>query len=154
MSAEQDKWLEREIDRELKSLPELQAPRTLGPRVMTAIERRANAPWYRQPWLVWPVSARAAALFMLVASFGAVCVMAWHAPHIAGVTEATRQVGTWVSVTGAIWNALSVILGAVVAGLKSLGLGFIAAGLVTVAFGYAVCVGLGTVYVRLAFARS
>ena len=53
----------------------------------------------------------------------------------------------------ALGNAVSVLLGAVTLAVKQLGTAFIVAALVAVAAGYAMCLGLGTVCVRLALAR-
>ena len=59
MSQEYEKRLEAAIDRELKALQDLPAPRTLAPRIMAAIAARAPVPWYRQSWQMWPVPLRA-----------------------------------------------------------------------------------------------
>ncbi len=49
-----DHELERRIDRELKQLPTPHAPRTLLPRVMAELRRRAELPWYQRAWFMWP----------------------------------------------------------------------------------------------------
>lgn len=71
-----DPDLERLIDRELKALPGPRAPRTLLPRVMTAV--RATRParhggWFSWP-LVWQISSFAAMLLIVLgaANFGPV----------------------------------------------------------------------------------
>ena len=48
------KDLEDLIDRELKGLPLPQAPPTLLPRVLAAIESPLQRPWYRRTWSHWP----------------------------------------------------------------------------------------------------
>ena len=48
------KDLEELIDRELKGLPLPEAPSTLLPRVLAAIESPLQSPWYRQTWSHWP----------------------------------------------------------------------------------------------------
>lgn len=53
--------LEREIDAALRRLPSPRAPVTLTPRVMTAVRRQGQAPWYRRPWFAWPAAGRLAA---------------------------------------------------------------------------------------------
>jgi hypothetical protein len=54
---------------------------------------------------------------------------------------------------GALGNTVSVLLGAVVLAVKQLNTGIIIAVLAALAVGYAICLGLGTVCVRIAFAR-
>jgi len=153
MSAEYEKQLEAAIMRELKGLPDLPAPRTLMTRVLTAIENQSRLPWYRQSWQTWPVIGRAVGIIVLVAVFGGLCFAGWKLPQADRFVAASHMLGGWLAVVNVAWNAVSTVLGAVVLVVKHLGTGFIIACLVAAAFGYAMCVGLGTVYVRLAFAR-
>jgi hypothetical protein len=53
----------------------------------------------------------------------------------------------------ALGNAVGAVLGAGLLAVKHFGTGFIVAALVALVLGYAMCLGLGTVCVRLAFAR-
>ncbi len=153
MKPEYEKHLEAEINRALKGLPELPAPRTLAPRVMRAIEQRAQVPWYRQSWQMWPLALRAASLVLLLAVFGGICFAGWELRQTGIVVAAMHQVGGWLSGLSAIWNLVNVLLGAVVLVVKKLGVGFMVACVAAVALAYAMCFGLGTVYVRLALAR-
>jgi hypothetical protein len=120
---------------------------------MMAIEGRANVAWYRQPWQRWPAVLRTAALVILLALFGGLCFAGWQLAQDEAFIGATHKVGGWLSSVSAVGNAVSVLLGAVVLAVKQLGTGFIVAALVAVAAGYAMCLGLGTVCVRLAFAH-
>ena len=52
-----------------------------------------------------------------------------------------------------IQNTFNVLVSAAVLVVKKLGTGFIVTCLVAMGIGYAMCVGLGTVYFRLAFAK-
>lgn len=54
--------LEQVIDRELRSLPELQAPGHLVTDVMRALREREARPWWRREYAAWPWAARAAFL--------------------------------------------------------------------------------------------
>ncbi len=79
--------LEELIDRELNQLPLPQAPRTLLPRVMTAVGELRARPWYARPWVTWPsawqvLSAAAVVLFVtaLWAALPAIRVVAAAAP--------------------------------------------------------------------------
>lgn len=153
MNSEYEKQLEREIDRELKSLPELSAPGTLARRVMTAIEQRHELRWYNQPWPSWPLALRVAALALLLTMFGGLCVASWQLTKAAGVSAAAQEVADLFSGLATLWNIVNVLLGAVVVVFKHLGTVFIIACGLIVGIGYAVCVGLGTACVRLALAR-
>jgi hypothetical protein len=153
MKPEYDEELEAVIDRELKGLPELPAPDTLASRVMLAIESRAKVAWYRQPWQMWPAALRMGSLVLLLALFGGLCFAGWRLAQSEAFIGATHQLGRWLSGVSALGNTLSVLLGAMVLAVKQLGTGFLIAALTAVAVGYALCLGLGTVCVRIAFAR-
>jgi hypothetical protein len=145
--------LEAEVGRRLKALPELAAPASLSTRVMAMIARRANLPWYRQSWPAWPVPVRILTLAISMALFGVLCFAGWEASQLPSVANGLEKVSSVSSIVGALWNALSLLLEALLLGIKHLGNGFIfgCLGIVTVAYG--ICVGLGSVYLKLAFAR-
>ena len=153
MNAEYEKQLETAIDRELKALPELAAPRTLGPRVMRALEARANRPWYRQSWQMWPQALQTASLAVLLALFAGLCFGGFEFSHARSVAAEAHKLNGWFAGVNVLWSSLNAVLGALVLVVKHLGTGFMIGCLVAVGFGYALCMGIGTVYVRLAFAR-
>ena len=153
MNSEHDRKLELEIDRELKALPELSAPGTLARRVMLAIEQRHSLRWYTQPWQNWPQPLRIAALALLLAMLGGLCIASWQLTRAAGFSAAMQEVGGLFSGLTTVWNIISALLGAVVLVVKHLGTGFMIGCALVAGLGYALCVGLGTAYVRLAFAR-
>jgi hypothetical protein len=90
---------------------------------------------------------------LLLAVFGGLCAAAWQAPHTASGAEVLTKVQGGVSTVSVIWNAFQTVLGAAVLALKHMGTGFLLACFAAVAVGYLSCVGLGTVYLRLAWAR-
>jgi hypothetical protein len=157
MNSEYDRQLEiemeMEMDRELKALPELAAPGTLARRVMLAIEHRRALRWYNQPWQNWPFGLRIAAFGLLSIMFGGLCVASWQLTRAAGVSAAMQEVGGMFSGAASVWNIINVLFGAVVLVVKHLGAGFMIGCALLAGLGYALCVGLGTAYVRLAFAR-
>ena len=153
MKSEYEKRLEGEIHRELSRLPEVIAPPTLVSRVMAALEKRLSLPWYRQSWQVWPLALRGVSLVILLALFGGLCFGAWKLANAETVATAMQRPLSWLSGFGAIWHVISLVLSSVVLAVKHLGTGVLVAGLVALAFGYAMCVGLGTVYLRLALSR-
>jgi hypothetical protein len=153
MNPDYDKQLEAAISRELKALPELSAPTALASRVMAAIEQRARVPWYRRSWQTWPAALQAASLAVLLALFGGLCLGGWQLSQTGTATLALHRAGEWFSGLGVIGNTFNVLVNAAVLVVKKLGTGFIVACLVTVGTGYAMCIGVGTVYYRLAFAK-
>ena len=153
MNPEYEKKLEAEINLELKGLPALPAPSTLISRVLTVIDQRLNLPWYHKSWQMWPLGLRAASFLALLALFGAICFASWKLSQAESFAAALQRLGGLFSGASAVWNALSVLLEAIVMAVKRLGAGFIIACLLVMALGYAMCVGLGTVYMRLALAR-
>jgi hypothetical protein len=153
MNFDQEKRLESEIDRELKALPELLAPGTLILRVMRAIEMRLNLPWYRQAWQRWPIGLQTISLLVLLALFGGLCFGGWKLTQLEGFSSAMHHAGSWFAGFGALWHALVALLNALLLTLKQVGTGFLIASFAALALAYALCISLGTVYVRLGMAR-
>jgi hypothetical protein len=153
MNPDYDKQLEAAISRELKALPELSAPDALASRVMAAIEQRARVPWYRRSWQTWPAALQAASLVVLLALFGGLCLGGWQLSQTGTATLALHRAGEWFSGLGVIGNIFNALANAAVLVVKKLGTGFIVACLVVMGTGYAMCIGAGTVYYRLAFAK-
>jgi hypothetical protein len=77
----------------------------------------------------------------------------WKVPQTAPVTGAWHQFAGWFSSAASILNVVGTLLGAIGLAAKQLGVAFFAGCLLLIALLWAVCVGLGTVYVRLALAR-
>ena len=153
MSSKYEKRLESEIDRELKALPELVAPPSLLLRVMAAIESRLNLPWYRQSWQGWTLALRAVSLVILLGLFCGLCFATWKFTHTEAFAAAMQRPIGWLSGLGAILHAVSVVLGSLVLAVKQLNTAVIIGCLVALGVGYAMCLGLGTVYLRLGLAR-
>ena len=150
MSLEQEKRLETEIDRELKTLPQLQAPGTLVLRVLRAIEARANLPWFRRAWQTWPKGLRVVSFLALASAFAGLCFVGWQLSD-AGSSLAAQKLAGPVAVASALWAAVQTLLGAGSVAFKSLGSGFVTGCIVAAVLGYALCVGLSAVFLRLGF---
>lgn len=153
MNPEYDNQLEAAISRELKALPELAAPGGLANRVMSALAQRAGVPWYRRSWQMWPQVLQASSLGVLLVLFGGLCLAGWELSQTEAASAALSRAGEWFSGLSTIGNTLNALARATVLVVNKLGTGIMVAWLVAVGFGYALCVGLGTVYFRLAFAR-
>jgi len=153
MNSDYENELEARIDRELKALPPMQAPALLAPRVMAVIAGRATVPWHRRAWQTWPFAGRAVSLAVLMAAFGGLCLAGWELTHGASFAMVTQRAGGWFSELSVVWRTVSVLGDAVRLAVAQIGSGFIIAGLVVAALGYAAVLALGTACARLAFAR-
>ena len=153
MNADYEKQLEAGVRRELDALGELEAPPEIVRRVMRVIEQRAAAPWYRQAWQAWPPGLQAGSLAGLFAAFVFLCLGASQLAHFATLTPAAHEVSGWFGLAGAAWHAVNVLTNAVGLAFQSLGPAVIIGGVALLLFCYATCLGLGTIYWRLAYAR-
>ena len=153
MNLDNDRQLEREISRELKALPELTAPASVANRVLAAIELRLNVPWYRRSWVTWPLALRIASLAAMLALFGGLCLAGWEVSRTERIMSAMHRAGQWLSGLNTIGSVMNILAGSAALVVKKLGTAFIVACLVAAGLGYAIFLGLGTVYFRLAFAK-
>ena len=96
---------------------------------------------------------RVTALVLLSVMFGGLCFACWRLTRAAGYAAAMQEVGGLFSGVTTVWNIINVLAGAFVLVVKSLGTGFMIGCAAIAALGYVLCVGLGTAWVRLAFAR-
>jgi hypothetical protein len=153
MNPEHEKQLEAVIRRELAALGELEAPPEIAGRVLRLIERRPLTPWYRREWQTWPMALRTVSLAGLLAAFSFLCFESSRLAHYARLTPAAREVSGWFSLADAFWSAGNVLANALVLAFRSLGPAVLVGGAVLLLFCYAMCLGLGTIYWRLAYAR-
>jgi len=108
--------LERLVDRELRSLPPVRAPRTLLPRVLAAVHAKTR-PWYSRAWLTWPLGWQIASLVVLLGTVagGAMLAPAAQAAIGAlplvddvrgGVANTTRDAEIVATALGVLWRML------------------------------------------------
>jgi len=153
MNSKDDRQLELAVSRELKALPELTAPASLAGRVMAAIESRRKVPWHGRAWVTWPAGLQAASLAAMLALFGGLCLAGWEMAHSPAVLQAAHGAGHWFAGLNTIGSLFGILADAAVLVVKKLGPAFIIACLVAVGVGYAVFMGAGTYYFRVAFAK-
>jgi hypothetical protein len=145
--------LEREIDVQLKALPELEAPSTLAATVMARLHAQASLPWYRRSWQTWGPGARTLCLASLAVVFVRICFGGEWGQKMAPTAPVLEYGRSLASAFGLLRSALDALGSAVKAAVFQLGTGFVTGCAVALGLGYALCVGLGTVYVRLALGR-
>jgi hypothetical protein len=153
MNPDYEKHLEAEIDQALKGLPDLEAPETLTRRVMMTLARRTARAWYRQPWEFWPSPLRTLAVAILVSSFGGLCFASWMLMRASGVQLAVQEVAQAFSGVFALCNAFAAVLNGLVVALKQVHPAILFGCASAFALAWALCLGLGTVCVKLAWAK-
>lgn len=109
-----DQDLERLVDRELRRLPLARAPRTLLPRILSAVTVPRPRPWYARPWLAWPRAAQVASVLMLAGLFSGAWTLWSEAPRI------VQWANQMAAVSRALWSVLIGPIAFVVLGLTVL----------------------------------
>jgi hypothetical protein len=148
MNPDFDEQLEGEIDRHLKGLPDLPAPPMLVSRTMLSIARPAAERRIRS-WADWPVSIRAAytvgAVALLVSTFFGLRLFENDlvAPMLARFTH-------WTAGAEWVWNAVTALASAGTAVLSHASKGIVVPCILAIALAYAMCIGFGTAFVKLA----
>jgi len=153
MDSDYEKRLEAEIDLILKGLPQLKAPNNLVLNVLAEVQRHSMLPWYRRSWQTWPAALQGVSLMLFLSVFGGVCFGSIELAQSPSFVAGLRHVGGWFTGLSTIWSTMNALVGASVLVVKQLGTGFMIGTLAALAIGYATCVALGTVYVRLGLAR-
>jgi hypothetical protein len=153
MNENKNSQLEAAVDRELKALPNLRAPQTLLPRVMAVLEQRAGLPWYRRAWQTWPLPLQAVSMLVLLVAFAGLCLGSWQLVNAPAVASATSEASGWIRILSRTLSTLGVLVNALALAVRSLGPLVLFGIMMALLLGYAACVGFGTLYVRLAFAR-
>lgn len=107
--------LEAFIHRQLKALPCPPAPDTLLPRVMSAIQRQLERPWYTRALFTWPLAGQAACLAALLAVVAGLALWLPLAHDAGGALlselfgNETQPIATAAARVGAAVNAIEVI---------------------------------------------
>jgi hypothetical protein len=149
----EEKKLEIEIDRQLKALPELEAPSGLAPRVMASIAAKAAVPWYRRSWSNWPVGLRWGSLAALLSLFGGLCYAGSGVSEVAMASIRQKFSGNFLGLPS-IWNALNDLVAAAVVAFQHLGTGALIGIAAALILSYNMFLARGAAYYRLAFSPA
>jgi hypothetical protein len=153
MNESQEPLLAARIDRELRALPVLPAPKTLAPRVLAALAARQHAPWWRQSWAGWPPGIRMAFLAVSLGVAGLLVIVGLQLPTLGLAAGALQTVAGWFAWIQPYVDPVWRIMEALWIGLKAappLLLWLVTA---LIGLAYAMCVGLGTLGYRVAVNR-
>lgn len=153
MNSDYEKQLAASVQRELNTLGELSAPGGLAARIMGSILQRAAAPWYRRAWQTWPRPQRIVALAVMLTLFAGLCVGSWQFGQSDLLADTLGLIGERLSVLNVLWGAMSALGNAMTLAIQSIHPLVMIGGAVVMLACYAACMGLGTVCVRLAWAR-
>jgi hypothetical protein len=150
MQNEPESKLARLLQQEISRLPLIEAPSSLLPRVMAAVQARARLPWWKRSWLSWPWSCRI--VFLLIS-----LVLAWGcASGLGFIGEAGSLESVRGSLSGEfsflrpIWEVAHALGNALVLVFRSGGQVLIWTTCLTLAVIYVTSVGLGTLCYRVA----
>jgi len=153
MNPEHQEHLEREIDRALKALPDITAPEHLLGRVLARIEVGAAKPWYQRAWSDWPAGARFSSLVLLSVAFAGLCYLFWKAPEIQFLQPLLAKLRSLAGIADAIWSVVGTFLSLLTMAFRRLGTGVLIGCAALVFLGYALFLGLGSVFFRAALVR-
>ena len=99
------------------------------------------------------VVALLASALALLAMLGALCFGGWELVRSPGLAAMGQGVTRWFAGLNALWAAVNALAGVLVLAVKQLNTAVLAGLLAVIALAWMACIGLGTVYIRLAFAR-
>ena len=151
MQPEFDPKLEAIIDQELRKLPDVAAPQTLAPRVMARIRAREKKPWWQRSLWNWPLAAQAAFLVIALAVVGLFTQSGLMVDD--SVRSYSQQVTEQANTLAALLDRFAPLLNAVVL-LWEKAQPLLLYALVLALGLYLACVGVGTMFVRVAIRRT
>jgi hypothetical protein len=146
--------LERLLQRELKELPDLQAPETLFHHVMLAVHERAGLPWWRCSWQGWPPGFQAFALVLLIGMAASVSYLTALTIQAADLSVLTTAIEPWLDPVRSGWEVLGTVVNAAFLVFKAGGQQVLLWGAVLVFGIYFACVGLGSACARVAYGKG
>lgn len=149
-----ERKLAEQLHRELHQLPNLKAPKTLGPRVLAAIAARQEAPWWKKSWADWPRSMKLAFLVAGIAAIGGLVLAGTALPQLSTLTSGlTESVGGMFASLKPYYDFAARFAGSVGLMLGAAGPKLYWSLAALTGLAYAVCIGLGTLGYRLVFNR-
>ena len=150
MERSNEQELAERIARELRQLPPPKAPATLAPRVRAALAARAHQPWWKKSWAHWPFSLRMIffAVSLTVAG-GFIYAGLWFTPDMS-LAPMLARLESYFDFLAPVWQLLAALGIAFMSVVLSSGQLFLWSAVALAAVMYLTCVGLGTLYYRVA----
>lgn len=154
MNESQASRLAARIDRAVRALPVLPAPKTLAPRVRAALAARQQAPWWRKSWAGWPPGIRMAFLAVSLGVAGLLVSVGLQLPALGGlVGDSLQTVAGWFAWLQPYTDPALRLVEALWVGLKAAPPLLLWSVTALIGFAYALCIGLGTLGYRVAVNR-
>jgi len=153
MKLEQEKSLERLLDRELKRLPEMPAPGSLVHRVMLAVHRRQGLPWYRRAWPTWPAALQVISILTLTVFAGGLMALTAYPEWLPGWSSLGTTMQQWTEPMHSLLAQGKALLGGLFVAVKAVGRQVLVFGLILAGAGYLCSVALLTVGYRVVAKR-
>ena len=138
------------IHRELRSLPNRPAPSTLLPRVLVRLQAQPSLPCWRRPWTTWPPPLRWLSLAMMLAAATAISVLGAHAWQALEVRPWFSFADRFFSASAPLREGLETLASASIILIGIIRGHVLFWGTVIGSLMYLSCVGLGTVFLRVA----
>ena len=135
-----DPTLERLVHQELKKLPPVKAPARLSARVLEVVRARQALPWWQQSFWHWPAAARGAFLLLVAVIVASLTGGTWFAGELAVDGTVAKYVNPLANAFLVMWRSFLQTLV-----LWALGFAMML---------YLICVGAGTLFVRMAYKRA
>ena len=153
MNEHNERQLEQLVHRELRRLPDLQAPETLVHRVMLAVHANERRPWWQRPWLTWPRSAQLISFALCAATVAGLVYVGAVGLRAMGIGSPLDKLWGWISSLAPLWDWLVTLANALALVLQKAGQPYLLIALGVAAAMYLLCLASGTACYRLAFNR-
>ncbi len=151
LNSDPDSKLEQLISRELKKLPDLQAPPALLRNVMARVRTFSAQPWWQRPWIQWPIAARVAISAILIGMVTGLSVMTLPVPTLGSVAARVQE--QLSSMTSLFGLCVTLIRAAMLVFTSIPSTAVWAIG-VMIAVMYAAFLGFGTVLYRVTYSET
>jgi hypothetical protein len=149
MKLEEEKNLERLLDRELKRLPDMPAPGSLVHRVMLAVHRRESLPWYRRAWPTWPAALQVSSILVLTVFVGGLMALTAYPEWLPGWSLLGSTMQQWTEPLQSLLAQGEALFSGLFMAVKAVGRQVLVFGLVLAGAGYFCSVALLTLGYRV-----
>ncbi len=153
MKLEEEKNLERLLDRELKRLPDMAAPGSLVHRIMLGVHRRESLPWYRRAWPTWPAALQVISILALTVLTGGLMALTAYPEWLPGWSSLGTTVQQWTGPVHSLLAQGEALLSGLFVAVKAVGRQVLVFGLILAGAGYLCSVALLTVGYRVVTRR-
>jgi hypothetical protein len=139
------------LDRGLKGLPLLTAPRTLAPNVLALLETRLAGHWWLRAWWQWPVAARGAFLFLTLALIAFASTGSWFVSD--GLNQGARLLSDRFATLAELGQRFAPLTETGLSLAERFGASLLFYGAIVALFAYVACLCAGTALVRIVWNR-